>query len=117
MLAKNFTSVYIAAALDTIAGHDQPTQRMARDEWDPSEKRTQASQAGEVMGVGIQFAGSIVVFLLAGRWLDIWLGTTPWLLILGVFVGAGAGFYSMYRQLVIKPRERQERHKREREQR
>jgi F0F1-type ATP synthase assembly protein I len=78
------------------------------------DERSSVSQAGEFMGVGIQFAASIVVFLLAGRWLDMRLGTTPWLLILGVFVGAGAGFFAMYRQLVIGPRERQ---KREREQR
>ncbi len=90
---------------------------MAQAPWEPGEERTQTSQMGEMMGVGIQIAGSIVVFLLVGRWLDVWLGTTPWLLILGVFVGAGAGFYSMYRQLVIKPRERQERQKRDREQR
>ncbi len=89
---------------------------MVKGPWESPEERTQISQAGELMGVGIQFAGSIVVFLLVGRWLDTWLGTTPWLLILGVFVGAGAGFYSMYRQLVIKPRERQEREKRQREQ-
>jgi ATP synthase protein I len=54
-------------------------------------------------GVGIQFAGSIVLFLFIGRWLDGRLGTEPFLLLLGVFVGAGAGFYSMYRQLVIDP--------------
>lgn len=78
------------------------------------DERSSVSHAGEFMGVGIQFAASIVVFLLAGRWLDTRLGTTPWLLILGVFLGAGAGFFAMYRQLVIGPRERQ---KREREQR
>lgn len=27
-------------------------------------------------------------------------GTSPWLLVLGAFVGAGAGFYSMYRALM-----------------
>lgn len=50
---------------------------------------------------------SILFFLFAGQWLDRRLGTEPWLLLLGVFVGAGAGFYSMYRQLVIVPRERE----------
>ena len=70
------------------------------------ERRTQASQAGEVMGAGIQFAASILLFLFVGRWLDARLGTAPWLLLLGVFVGAAAGFWSMYRQLVIVPRER-----------
>jgi ATP synthase protein I len=56
--------------------------------------------ASEFAGVGLQFAASIIVFLLAGQWLDRKLGTTPWLLIVGVFFGAGGGFYSMYRKLM-----------------
>lgn len=65
----------------------------------------------EFLGVGMQFAGAILLFLFLGRWLDSRLGTEPWLLLVGVFVGAAAGFYSLYRQLVIVPRER-ERHRR-----
>lgn len=71
-------------------------------------RRTQASQAGEYLGGGLQFAGAIVLFLFVGRWLDERLGTEPWLLLLGVLVGAVAGFYSLYRQLVIAPREREQ---------
>lgn len=65
--------------------------------------------AGEFLGVGLQFAGAILLFLFAGQWLDERLGTEPWLLLLGVIVGASAGFYSLYRQLVIVPRERERR--------
>lgn len=54
----------------------------------------------EFAGVGIQFAVSILVFLYVGQWLDRKLGTAPWLLIIGVFLGAGASFYSMYRKLM-----------------
>ena len=50
-------------------------------------------------GVGLQFALTIVVFAFAGIWLDKHLGTSPWLVILGVFIGAAAGFFSIYRQL------------------
>jgi len=42
---------------------------------------------------------SILLFVYVGRWLDGKFGTTPWLLVLGAFVGAFAGFYSMYRAL------------------
>ena len=66
----------------------------------------QGPQPGEVAGVGLQFAAAIVLFLFLGRWLDSRLGTEPWLLLLGVVIGAVGGFYSMYRQLVILPRER-----------
>ena len=53
----------------------------------------------EFAGVGLQFAVSILVFVFVGQWLDRKLGTAPWLLMLGVFLGAGASFYSMYRKL------------------
>ena len=54
----------------------------------------------EFAGVGLQFAVSIVLFVFLGQWLDRRLGTAPWLLMVGVFVGAGASFYSMYRKLM-----------------
>jgi ATP synthase protein I len=76
---------------------------MALEPREPEWKRSSASHAGAVMGVGLQFAGSIVLFLFLGRWLDGRLGTEPWLLILGVFVGATAGFYALYRQLMSQP--------------
>jgi ATP synthase protein I len=69
------------------------------------------NDAAQFAGVGVQFAAAIVLFFFLGRWLDGRLGTEPWLLILGVFVGAGAGFYSMYRKLVLDPREREARRK------
>ena len=56
--------------------------------------------AGKYMGLGLQFAGSIVFFMFAGIWLDKRLGTSPWLVILGVFVGAAAAFYVIYTKLM-----------------
>jgi F0F1-type ATP synthase assembly protein I len=82
---------------------------------DTGTRGTPASQAGDVLGVGLQFALSIVLFLFVGRWLDEKLGTAPWLLLAGVMVGAAAGFYSLYRQLVIVPRERERRRREEKE--
>lgn len=76
-------------------------------------ERSTSSEAGQYLGVGMQFAGAIVMFLFVGQWLDERLGTSPWLLLIGVFVGAGAGFYSLYRQLVIVPRERERRRREE----
>jgi F0F1-type ATP synthase assembly protein I len=65
------------------------------------EKRDRAPipSAAEYAGVGIQFAVSILLFLFLGRWLDEKLGTSPWLLILGVFVGFGASLYSIVSRL------------------
>lgn len=56
--------------------------------------------AGELGGLGLQMAVAILVFLYAGQWLDRKLGTAPWFLLIGVFVGAGGSFYSMYRKLM-----------------
>lgn len=53
----------------------------------------------EFAGVGFQFAATIVLFALAGIWLDKRLGTSPWLVLVFVFGGAALGFWSMYRRV------------------
>ena len=67
--------------------------------------------AGQFMGLGLQFVLSLLLFLYLGKWADGKLGTSPLFLILGVFIGAGAAFYSMYRRLkrVEREEEAQER--------
>ena len=69
-------------------------------------KKQTGPQAGDLMGVGLQFAASILLFFFVGRWADSRLGTDPWLLVLGVFTGLVAGFWSMYRRLVVEPAQR-----------
>lgn len=59
-----------------------------------------SGQAAQFAGIGLQFTASLLLFLFAGQWLDRRFGTSPVFLILGVFVGAGAAFYSMYRKLM-----------------
>jgi F0F1-type ATP synthase assembly protein I len=58
----------------------------------------------ELAGIGIQFALVILVFTAAGVWLDRRLGTSPWLVILCVFVGAGGGFFSIYQKAMAAQR-------------
>jgi ATP synthase protein I len=58
------------------------------------------------MGLGLTWALSVLLFLGIGAWIDSKLGTSPFLLILGAFIGAGAGFYSLYYHIVIEPRQR-----------
>jgi F0F1-type ATP synthase assembly protein I len=68
--------------------------------------------AGALAGLGLAFALSIVLFLLAGQWIDRKLGTEPLFLIVFVFTGAGASFYSIYRKLVEQQRrDDEQRHK------
>jgi ATP synthase protein I len=59
----------------------------------------------EFAGIGVQFALTILVFVFAGIWLDRRFGTTPWLLLVCVFAGAGGGFYSMYRRVTASQRD------------
>ena len=58
----------------------------------------------EFAGIGLQFALTILVFVFAGVWLDRRLGTSPWLVIVFVFVGSAAGVFSMYRKVTAAQR-------------
>jgi ATP synthase protein I len=60
--------------------------------------------AGRYAGVGLQFVGALLLFLFIGQWLDRRFGTDPVFLYLGVAVGAGGAFYSMYRSLMADQR-------------
>lgn len=50
---------------------------------------------GRYAGLGFQFVASMALLGLGGYWLDGKLGTHPWLLIVGIFLGAAGGFYSL----------------------
>jgi F0F1-type ATP synthase assembly protein I len=56
-------------------------------------------------GIGLQFGIVLVAFLFAGNWLDRRLGTAPWLLMAGVFLGFGLSVFWMYRRLMAGNRE------------
>lgn len=52
------------------------------------------------LGYGLTWALSTLLFLFLGTKVDAWLGSKPAFTLIGAFVGAGAGFYYMYRQLI-----------------
>ena len=62
-------------------------------------------QPTELMGIGIQFVAVLLAFLFAGKWLDERLGTSPWLLMIGVFLGFGLSLLYIYRRLAIDPKD------------
>lgn len=45
---------------------------------------------------GGSFLGSVLAGTLLGYFLDRWLGTDPWLVSIGIIVGAYAGFVQMW---------------------
>ncbi len=61
---------------------------------------------GEYLGHGLTWTASTLLFLWLGTKADSWLGTEPWLALLGAFLGAGAGFYHMYTHLMAEPQGR-----------
>jgi F0F1-type ATP synthase assembly protein I len=48
------------------------------------------------MTIAFEFAGSVLVFWLLGRWVDGWLDTAPWFQIVGSLIGWGGGFAQVY---------------------
>jgi F0F1-type ATP synthase assembly protein I len=64
------------------------------------------SEVSRHLGFGLTWALSTLLFLWLGTVVDGWLATRPLFTLVGAFVGAGAGFYSMYFHLVIAPRRR-----------
>lgn len=67
----------------------------------PEPRRPSAAPSGgDYAGAGFQLAVTLVVFMFFGIWLDKRLGSSPWFVIICVFVGAAAGFYSLYRKLM-----------------
>jgi len=72
-----------------------------------SDPRDVMRASGQFMGLGLSFALAVLLFLGLGAWVDSKLGTAPFLLVLGAFIGAAAGFYSLYYHIVIEPRQRE----------
>ncbi len=56
-------------------------------------------KSGLVYAAVLSFVLSTVVLMGFGWALDRWLGTSPWLVVAGIVVGAGIGFYQFIRLL------------------
>jgi F0F1-type ATP synthase assembly protein I len=61
-------------------------------------------------GLGLQFVVTVLVCLFIGQWLDRKLGTTPWLLLAGMMLGAGIGLWTMLRVMRAQEAEDARRH-------
>lgn len=47
--------------------------------------------------IAVQFAASVFLGMWVGRWLDERFGTAPWLMVVGLLAGLGAGTLGVYR--------------------
>ena len=52
---------------------------------------------GELSTVGITLVVATVIGLAGGYYLDRWLGTSPWLTLVGLLFGIAAGFVNLFR--------------------
>jgi F0F1-type ATP synthase assembly protein I len=69
------------------------------DEKRPEQSSKKGLSGADFAGVGLQFVLAIIAFLYAGQWLDNRLGTNALFTVAGVFLGASAAFYNMYRKI------------------
>ncbi len=65
-------------------------------------------EAGPYIGMGVQFAAFILLFLCGGWWMDQKWSLAPLFTILGTLVGAVLGFYRLYKTLMAEGQKRKE---------
>ncbi|MDI6780237.1 MAG: AtpZ/AtpI family protein [Bacteroidota bacterium] len=57
-------------------------------------------EAMPYLTIGIQMAAIVVILFFVGKWADEKLSTSPWLLLLGIFLGIGSSFYHFFKTIV-----------------
>jgi F0F1-type ATP synthase assembly protein I len=87
-LAKFFTRIYVLAVPD------------------PNRSSGGGPGPARYAGLGIQFAVTILVFVLLGQWADRRFGTAGLFTIIGTFVAFGGTLYSLVRSLKQDDRDR-----------
>jgi len=65
----------------------------------PSGERGTWKALGEVSSIGVTLVVTTVIGLVAGYYADRWLGTKPWLMLLGLGMGIVAGFVNLFRSV------------------
>lgn len=61
--------------------------------------RRSLSEVGPYLGLGMQIALSMALFVAIGYALDVWLGILPWGTVTGALVGMASVFYHLLRVL------------------
>lgn len=64
-----------------------------------NEKRQVLSAFSLVGTIGVSMAACVAVGLFLGRYVDGWLGTSPWATLGGIVLGMAAGFWSMFKRV------------------
>ena len=67
----------------------------------PQDAPTTWQLIGQLSSIGMSFVFALVLGFGGGYWLDITLGTKPWLSFNGFFVGLAAGVLNVYRVMQL----------------
>ena len=63
----------------------------------PDTDQDQNRKSGFAYAAGIALFASVATFCGIGWFLDKWLGTQPWLLVVGIVIGSAAGLFEFVR--------------------
>ncbi len=67
---------------------------------EPPRGRGASAGLGMAMRIGVELVAALLVGVGIGWGLDQWLGTTPWLLLVGFLLGSVAGMMNIYRVMM-----------------
>ena len=70
-----------------------------RDDPSRAAEARQRRDMGRYLGLGAQFAASVMLLTFGGYWLDGRLGSSPWFLLVGVFLGFAGGLVSIVKKV------------------
>ena len=59
---------------------------------------TTAANPWSFVGMGFEIAAPVVLFTFLGYKADGWLGTEPWLLVVGSLLGMAVAFYTLFKR-------------------
>ena len=65
----------------------------------PSGEESSWKALAELSSIGMTLVLATVIGLAVGYFLDRWLGTSPWLIMIGLGLGIAAGFVNLFRSV------------------
>ncbi|MFT7671227.1 MAG: ATP synthase protein I [Planctomycetota bacterium] len=95
LLSLQLSDTSVQHRAELTVRHMSSTPHPKPDPPEHSESGKVFSDLGRYSGLGVHMVASMGVFGFGGYWLDGKFGTYPLLLIVGIFIGAGASFYSL----------------------
>ncbi len=72
----------------------------------PADNPSSWKSIGDLASIGITLVVATCIGLAGGYFADQWLGTTPWLTLIGLLLGIAAGFVNLFRSVNAVERER-----------